>query len=154
LSTTTRTHRVPAPRAAADELITASGSFPEAVRQLAAAARAAGLDIDQDASRARRRIGVGPILPADPGASAKHLRLHAIAERDGGWQCWHCGTELIDYCTAPRQVCRDGGIYIVATGGCQFATEDHLVPRQFGGSTILNSLVLSCSPCNSRKGPS
>jgi hypothetical protein len=140
-------------QAAAYTLLIATGDLGEAMRELVGMARQAGFPVDyQDGSWSRRRIGIGPLLSAAPGASAKHLRLHRIAERDGGWQCWHCGVELVDYCHAEMNTDSSRCVYLTAGSGRQFAAEDHLVPKQFRGSDVLDNLVLSCSPCNSRKG--
>ncbi len=84
-----------------------------------------------------------------------HLRLHWLADRDGGWQCQVCRVDLIDVCCDDdMQVAPDGGRMIRA--GCvkRLPTLDHEVPRDLGGSDHAENLRLTCQSCNSSKGAS
>jgi 5-methylcytosine-specific restriction endonuclease McrA len=47
-----------------------------------------------------------------------------------------------------------GDGFFVAAPGLRFAEADHVVPRARGGSDAIGNLVLSCGPCNNRKGAS
>lgn len=53
----------------------------------------------------------------------------AVARRDG-WGCHYCGRRL----------------------GVTSATAEHVVPRSWGGHTVLRNLVLACSRCNGSRG--
>lgn len=50
--------------------------------------------------------------------------------RKRGARCWFCGAHL-----TPNEV-----------------TRDHLTPKSAGGRTHEHNLVISCRPCNERKG--
>lgn len=49
----------------------------------------------------------------------------AVLERDG-YICQHCGAEATD--------------------------ADHLIPKAMGGTDVMENLVASCKPCNSKRG--
>lgn len=69
----------------------------------------------------------------DPKSRTEMLRY--LAKRDAGWICTYCLRDL-----APRY------------GGGVAPTIDHFIPRVMGGTDDADNLVLSCSPCNLRKG--
>ncbi len=62
-------------------------------------------------------------------AKRKRRKKELIAERDG---------RLCFYCRRVFEL--------------EFMTLDHLVPKTRGGSNHISNLVLSCSPCNYKKG--
>ena len=57
------------------------------------------------------------------------INRHAIYDRDGG-KCAYCQKSL----------------------SRQEATMDHIVPKSKGGQTTWLNIVLSCTPCNTKKG--
>lgn len=84
-------------------------------------------------------------------STRRHLRVHAIAERDGWW-CRYCGVALVDTCSADDTVTDDYGKRIIRPGlGKEVPTIDHVIPVAMGGSGSLDNLVLACQGCNSRK---
>lgn len=55
----------------------------------------------------------------------------------------------------------DDNIYLRDNGKCQYCgikvsrdekTMDHVIPKSQGGKTDFDNIVLSCSPCNAKKG--
>lgn len=42
--------------------------------------------------------------------------------------------------------------YCLKTFGAQHLTEDHVLPRKFGGRTSYDNIVAACAPCNHRRG--
>lgn len=82
-----------------------------------------------------------------------HLKLHRIAERDGGWNCFHCGIGLIDLCTDDDIAYDHQGRRYVKPGSLrELATVDHQVPQSLNGSHQVRNLVLSCRSCNTSRG--
>lgn len=75
----------------------------------------------------------------------------AVAKRDGGWSSSYCGHAL-----AHRD--SDEGWDLHGDGtrglleGYRAPELDHVKPRADGGSDRLDNPVLSCGPCNLRKG--
>jgi 5-methylcytosine-specific restriction endonuclease McrA len=63
----------------------------------------------------------------------------------------------------PKQfACNKKFVFIRDTGCCQYCGEyteyeastlDHVIPRSQGGSSEWDNIVLSCYPCNQKKGP-
>lgn len=122
------------------------------------------LDADGWVERAARRYGAPSDFPTwnQPQAPknlnpekipAGHLKLHRIAERDGGWHCAHCGIGLIDVCTDDDiEYDQKGHRYVKPGSHRVMATVDHQVPQSLNGSHQVRNLVLSCQPCNSSRG--
>ncbi len=114
------------------------------------------------------RVGCPTKLPADfvrdpngfgAGRSGwpvtSHLKLHWLADRDGGWMCQFCGRGLVDVCSnVDMVVASDGGRMIRPGSTKRLPTMDHKVPRNLGGSENAGNLHLVCQPCNSSKGAS
>lgn len=92
---------------------------------------------------------------AGPGGWPKtqHLRLHWLADRDGGWHCQHCGVGLIDTCRNDDVTTGTDGKRVVKSDCTKrLPTLDHKIPRDLGGSNDSENIELVCRPCNSRKG--
>lgn len=87
--------------------------------------------------------------------SSQHLRLHFLADRDGGWLCYRCRAGLVDVCS-DDDMDRDesGGRMIRESCGKELPAIDHVVPRQLNGSNHPQNQRLTCVPCNSSKGAS
>lgn len=71
-------------------------------------------------------------------AVAKRVRRQLLVKRDGQ-NCFYCGRFVV----WARSI-DDHALWI--------ATEDHIVPKCYGGSDELDNLVLACSGCNSERG--
>lgn len=56
-----------------------------------------------------------------------------LGERDG-WRCYYCRTVLAGDPSVPRP------------------ETDHVIPKSKGGSDHVDNRVLTCAPCNNRKG--
>lgn len=94
----------------------------------------------------RRRQG-------DMAIPRRHLKVHQVAERQGSWACYYCGTGLIDVCSDADMVTDGLGKRMVnPTSPKALPTFDHLVPQSLNGSNSISNLVLACQSCNSRKG--
>ena len=65
----------------------------------------------------------------------------ALAERDGGLNCYYCGRELALLGDIEKW-----------QQGYEFAYADHVIPKSRGGSNSLDNLVLACRLCNTEKG--
>lgn len=68
--------------------------------------------------------------------------LVAVAERDGGWLCSYCGTELARLLPGTRR----------RIGAGPAPQRDHVHPRFRGGADDLDNIVLACGLCNASKG--
>lgn len=99
-------------------------------------------------------VGTPPLDVAVGGwPSTRHLRLHYLADRQGGWKCRDCGVGLVDVCSGADMLTdNQGGRYVAPESGKQLPTIDHEVPQSLGGSDLPENLALVCRPCNSRKG--
>lgn len=96
------------------------------------------------------------VLPDVSGwPSVQHLRLHLLAERQGGWVCRDCRIGLVDVCSDDDMVTDPrGGRFVSPASGKALPTIDHEVPQSLGGSNLPVNLALVCRPCNSSKGAS
>ena len=85
--------------------------------------------------------------------STQHLRLHYLAELQGGWKCRDCGVGLVDVCSDTDMVMdKVGRRYVGQASGKRLPTIDHGVPQSLRGSNVPANLALVCRPCNSSKG--
>lgn len=98
---------------------------------------------------------------------AKATLFQRLADRDGGWRCTYCQTELdpLDPDDPPpledpdRVVFRGMSDYRWGREPEPFverlpwATLDHRIPLSRGGTDDLSNLAMACQSCNASKGP-
>lgn len=67
-----------------------------------------------------------------------HRRKHLLAERDGGWVCAYCESQV-------RPECHEFSADIPQ------AEVDHVIARAAGGPDVLANMALACQECNAKK---
>lgn len=131
-------------------------TFIDSLRWLMEAAERRGHDTSVTVWSSEIRSS--PPISGNPGPgslkpTSRHMRLHELADRQGGWFCHVCRVGLVDVCSdADIELDRFGKRMVRAACQKRLPTEDHVVPRQLNGSNSLRNLALSCQPCNTRKG--